>query len=55
MKYFQDIDNDGVENERDNCPTIANRDQKDSDRDRIGDVCDNCYLTRNMDQKDDDE
>ena len=37
--FIQDIDNDGVLNERDNCPKKANSDQKDSDRDGLGDVC----------------
>lgn len=51
---FQDIDNDGILNENDNCPTIANRDQKDVDFDKIGDVCDNCQNTPNMLQNDSD-
>jgi len=37
--YFKDIDNDGILNERDNCPKRANSDQKDSDGDGLGDVC----------------
>jgi hypothetical protein len=53
-KTFKDIDNDGIPNEEDNCPKIANRDQRDSDMDRVGDLCDNCPLTPNMDQKDSD-
>lgn len=34
-----DDDNDGIEDNFDNCPTISNPDQKDSDKDGIGDVC----------------
>jgi hypothetical protein len=37
-----DVDGDGVEDERDNCPTLANGDQHDADGDRVGDVCDQC-------------
>ena len=36
----EDIDDDGILNTVDNCPTIANPDQKDTDGDLIGDVCD---------------
>ncbi len=34
-----DADRDGVEDSRDNCPTIPNRDQRDSNRDGKGDAC----------------
>lgn len=34
-----DIDNDGIYNDRDNCPKKPNSDQKDSDGDGLGDVC----------------
>jgi len=34
-----DSDNDGVGDVCDNCPIVANSDQKDADCDRIGDVC----------------
>ena len=37
-----DADADGVEDEHDNCPTLANADQHDGDADRVGDVCDQC-------------
>ena len=35
-----DADNDGVSNNADNCPNIANPQQNDTDMDSIGDVCD---------------
>ena len=47
-----DTDHDGVPDSRDNCPKVANADQKDTDADGIGDVCDNCPLVKNPDQKD---
>jgi hypothetical protein len=34
-----DSDRDGVEDSRDNCPTIPNADQRDSNHDGKGDVC----------------
>ena len=62
-----DSDGDGVSDSMDNCPLVANPDQKDSDADGIGDVCDddidsdgvlnvadNCPLVFNADQKDSD-
>lgn len=52
--FFQDIDNDSILNKDDNCPYIANRDQRDSDNDGVGDVCDNCVMIPNKNQKDSD-
>lgn len=37
----KDTDGDGVIDDNDNCPAIANPDQADVDGDKIGDVCDN--------------
>ncbi len=49
-----DADGDGVLDDVDNCPKVANKDQADSDKDSLGDVCDNCKLLANPDQKDED-
>ncbi len=37
-----DADGDGVPDVQDNCPTVANPDQKDSDGDGVGDACEQC-------------
>jgi hypothetical protein len=59
-----DIDADGIEGWRDNCPTLANPDQLDSNNDRIGNACsdtdsdriydsqDNCPTLYNPEQED---
>ena len=62
-----DTDSDGVENNIDNCVSIANPDQTDTDNDGHGDTCDddddgdgilddidNCPLIANPNQEDDD-
>lgn len=35
-----DLDKDGINDEMDNCPTIANSDQTDTNNDFVGDACD---------------
>jgi len=47
-----DIDGDGVPNDSDNCPLIANPNQSDVDGDQVGDVCDNAPNDFNPDQED---
>jgi len=38
--FLDDFDRDGVADEIDNCPNVANLDQQNSDSDQFGDVCD---------------
>jgi len=52
IMYGDDYDGDGVSNNTDNCPCIANPDQTDSDGDGIGDACDNCVNKSNPNQDD---
>jgi hypothetical protein len=62
-----DLDGDGVPNDSDSCPAVANPDQADNDGDGLGDACDpdddndnvpdandNCPTTANPDQADND-
>jgi hypothetical protein len=37
---FDDADQDGVVDARDNCPNVPNPDQRDTDHDGLGDACD---------------
>ncbi len=63
--FVPDADGDGIPDEEDNCPLIANASQTDYDGDGIGDICDidddndgvadtldNCPLAQNADQTD---
>jgi len=45
-----DADVDGVFSACDNCPGVANADQRDFDQDRVGDACDNCPTIPNPSQ-----
>jgi len=49
-----DRDNDGVVNEDDNCPVMANPNQENEDTDPLGNVCDVCPHLDDPDQADDD-
>jgi hypothetical protein len=40
-----DVDDDGVADALDNCPTLANSDQANADDDGFGDACDTCPMT----------
>lgn len=51
----QDPDNDLIGTACDNCPNVANSDQKDTDHDGIGDACDTCPHVANPEFKDNDE
>jgi hypothetical protein len=52
--FAVDTDGDGVADDNDNCPDIANVSQGDRDEDDVGDVCDNCPDDFNPDQADGD-
>ena len=47
-----DVDNDGIADAGDNCPAVANPDQRDTDSDSVGDACDNCPAIGNPQQTD---
>ena len=47
-----DVDNDSVLNEQDNCPERANTDQANEDKDAFGDVCDPCPVFGDPDNND---
>ncbi len=49
-----DADDDGVPDDLDVCPEVADFDQADADEDGRGDACDNCPGAANFDQADDD-
>jgi hypothetical protein len=49
-----DTDGDGIADQDDLCPTIADPTQPDADGDHRGDACDNCPATPNNDQADSD-
>ncbi len=49
-----DTDGDGVCNDNDNCPSIANAGQTNGDGDTLGDACDNCPTVTNEAQTDGD-
>ncbi|XP_061172263.1 cartilage oligomeric matrix protein-like isoform X2 [Saccostrea echinata] len=54
----EDIDGDGIVNNPDNCPYVANPGQENTDegeRDNQGDSCDNCPSVPNTDQVDTDK
>jgi len=50
----EDSDADGLHNRCDNCPLVANPNQRDLDLDGIGNLCDNCAFASNADQIDTD-
>ena len=48
-----DTDSDGIADNIDNCPLVANTNQADNDQDSVGDICDtdvNCQITANENQ-----
>ena len=49
-----DADLDGVADDADNCPAVANPGQFDTDGDGVGNACDDCVAVADADQADDD-
>jgi hypothetical protein len=49
-----DTDGDGVCDDDDNCPNVANPNQENQDEDDLGDACDNCPSVSNPGQEDGD-
>jgi hypothetical protein len=47
LPVIEDMDQDGIANLADNCPTIANADQANEDGDKFGDACDPCPIDAN--------
>ena len=45
-----DLDDDGVTNDKDNCPELSNADQADDDKDGKGNACDTCPADANPGQ-----
>lgn len=54
FELFTDTDGDGIDDNSDNCASVANAGQEDGDGDGVGDVCDNCPDVANTDQADGD-
>ena len=52
LRLWLDTDADGVSDNADNCPAMANPGQADGDADGTGDACDNCPGIWNPDQAD---
>ena len=44
---INDMDRDGIADEIDNCPNVANTDQANEDGDKLGDACDPCPIIAN--------
>ena len=49
-----DADQDGIPDDADNCPAVANPGQFDTDGDLVGNACDDCVQTPDADQADED-
>jgi hypothetical protein len=55
LRPLEDLDEDGVPNAEDNCPSTPNPGQEDDDLDRVGDVCDQCPTVSDPEQPDADD